>query len=265
MEIPNNNHSMTRISGHQKTQYEKDDKHMAEFMADTLLERYSKILNTVKHRDNIKILEIGGGGGSFSLALHRYFSKAGCEIFLVDSTRYDTWEDFGDKITFIEESAENIEKIFAENTFDIIFANRVFHHFVAQKTWKETISDITDITNSIYKILKNEGFFCVMDHFYNGMLFDTSASRIIYALTSCKIPLFVKIFRKIDAMSAGVGVCFLSRKIWMDMFDKCGFTVDECTGGQALPRNFIRTLIYKILLFVKDTRLDVTMILKKKQ
>jgi ubiquinone/menaquinone biosynthesis C-methylase UbiE len=220
-------------------------------------------LEKIKQKEDIKILDIGGASGYFALALSNYFQGKNCEIIIVDNTRYNTWDEFGDRIKFIEESANNLQKIFSDNTFDLVFANRVFHHFV-NRTWKETIFCIGGIMRQIHGILKHDGYFCITDHFYNGALFDTSSSKIIYTLTSCKIPLLAKIFRKIGANSVGVGVCFLSRKMWFDLLDKHEFRIDELYEGDKMHWHFFRKIIYRIFLFVKNSQEDNILICKLK-
>jgi ubiquinone/menaquinone biosynthesis C-methylase UbiE len=217
----NKNSQLKTINEHQIQSYERYEK----ATSDNLIKQYSFLLEKIKSRNIIKILDIGGASGNFALALCKYFSEISCEVVVVDNTRYRTWTEYADKITFIENSADNLNALFSENTFDLIFANRVFHHFV-KGTWNKTIAGINDIMKQIAIILKNDGYFCITDYFYDGRFFDTSSSRIIYTLTSCKMPLFVSLFRKIEAKSAGIGVCFLSKKMWFNMFSKYGFIVE---------------------------------------
>jgi SAM-dependent methyltransferase len=228
-----------------------------------LVWQYSNFLEKLKQKDNIKILDIGGASGYFSFALYNYFVGSECDITVVDNTRYSTWDKFNNKIKFIEDTANNLRKIFSENTFDLIFANRVFHHFV-KNSWNDTVIGIENIMDQISMILKIDGYFCITDYFYDGMLFDTSASKIIYSLTSCKIPLLIKIFRKMESKSAGIGVCFLSRKMWLNLLNRNRFIIDEIHEGHKLERNFFRKMIYKFILFIKNCQEDIILICKLK-
>ncbi|MDR2593118.1 MAG: class I SAM-dependent methyltransferase [Chitinispirillales bacterium] len=254
--------SAAHINDYQKSIYEDVEKNMA----DRLVARYSEAMEPLKRKGKIKILDIGGASGFFSKALHKYFSENGCEIVVIDNTRYDTWDEFGgETIKFIEDSAENIGKIFPENTFDLIFANRVFHHLVTATGWKDTVRNITDIVKQVSKVLKGDGVFCVTEHCCDGILFDASASAVIYTLTSCKLPLLARIFRRIEAKSAGVGVCYLSKKMWMTIIDNCGFMVDKIYEGHKISWNFMKRIVYGALLFIRRHRMDVTIICKKKR
>ncbi len=212
-----------------------------------LVDNYISVLEKFNTHNVIKILDIGGCSGYFAAALYKYFveKKCNCEITVLDNAVYDTWNRNNSKITFIEGSANDIEKLFDVNTYDLIFANRVFHHFV-KDTWESSINSINDIMRQIKVILKNDGYFCITDFFYDGYFVDSSASKIIYKLTSCKNPLLVKIFRKIESNSAGIGVCFLSKKLWLNFFKINSFKIETITDGDKFQRSLFRILIYKI-------------------
>jgi SAM-dependent methyltransferase len=196
------------------------------------------------------------------MSLYHYFSGGNREITVLDYVKYETWNEREGIIKFIEGSADKLLELFKENTFDIIFANRVFHHFV-KESWEATLLSINDIMYQISAILKRDGLFFITDYFYDGRIFDTSASRIIYLLTSCKIPFFVSVFRKIESMSAGVGVFFLSRKMWEKIIEQNKFEVESFHAGHKLKRKWHKLVMYKILLLIKNCQEDIMFILKK--
>jgi hypothetical protein len=120
-----------------------------------------------------------------------------------------------------------LDKLFEKETFDIVFAKYVFHHFI-RKSWKSSIEGMKSIIKQINYILKENSYLCIVDSFYNGFLGDTSASKAIYTFTTCKIPILINIFKKLGSHSAGGGgVCFLSKKIWLDIISYGGFLIDE--------------------------------------
>jgi SAM-dependent methyltransferase len=257
--------SAVLINDYQKSAYESPEKDMAM----RIIARYSDVLEPLKRKGKIKILDIGGGRGFCSLVLREYFAENGCEIVVVDNTRYDTWDEFGGgTIKFIEDSAGNLGEMFSENTFDLIFANYVFHHMIVTGPgggWRGTVLNITDTVKQVSKVLKNDGVFCVTEHWCDGLLFDKAASAVIYTLTSCKIPLLARIFRRIEAKSAGVGVCFLSKKMWMNIVDSCGFEVDKVFEGYRSPWSFLKRMVFGLLLLMRRRRVDVSIVCKKKR
>jgi SAM-dependent methyltransferase len=143
------------------------------------------------------------------MSLRSCFPDKSCEIFVLDTTQYDTWTKNADKVTFVKDSAENLGKLFAEETVDLIFANRVFHHFV-KSSWRKSFRGMACIMRQAALTLKKNGLLCITDHFYEGRLHHTSASRVIYALTSISfapIALFFRIDFQHNFYSAPCRAC----------------------------------------------------------
>lgn len=255
-----NQNEIVIINDYQKARYEDHEKATAGILLDKYTALLDKIIQT---NTKIKILDIGGASGYFAMVLYDYLRGKDCEITVIDTAEYSTWEKFSKKIQFMRESADSLEKVFPPGTFDIVFANRVFHHFVAG-SWNKSVYLMNNAVRQISWVLKDGGYFCVTDYFYDGLFFDTSASRLIYTLTSCKIFFLVKIFRMIEAKSAGTGVCFLSRKMWRALFDRNNLCIEYANEGYKLKRNIFRMAVYKICLLIKNVREDIIIITKKK-
>jgi ubiquinone/menaquinone biosynthesis C-methylase UbiE len=210
------------------------------------LAAYAPVFEQMKQRQHLRILDIGGASGVFAMRLREIFPVEQCEIVVLDSTQYDSWSMLSDKLTFVKGSAENLTKLFAAESFDMVFCNLVVHHFV-RESWRSTRDSQLDIMRQIGAVLKHDGRACVYDIFCNGMLHDMAGSRMIYTLTSCRVPLLAKVFKRFGgAMSAGTGVCFLSEKMWLRLFAQSGFMVDYSSYGiDKDPRKFLRLLLVK--------------------
>jgi protein-L-isoaspartate O-methyltransferase len=89
------NKSYQKINDYQEQMYGDYEKDTANF----LMDQYSTLLEKFKEKDVVKILDIGGASGYFASALSNYFCEKKCEVFVVDSTKYDTWG--GDLVTVI--------------------------------------------------------------------------------------------------------------------------------------------------------------------
>ncbi len=221
---------MDKINDHQKELYETFSSNGSELH----LSRYLPHLKEYENRKNLKILDIGGATGHFAYLLKKHFKNSKVEIYVVDMTEYYTWEEssFGNDIHFICDSVENLKILFEENSFDLIFANRVFHHFV-QSSWRKSLNSMDEYMHTIRTLLKNDGLFCVMDHFYNGAIIDSSSSFLIYTLTSIKNPYIAKIVKNLGAESAGVGTCFLSKRMWITKLIRAGFDIAHIENAKS--------------------------------
>jgi ubiquinone/menaquinone biosynthesis C-methylase UbiE len=245
-----------RIINNQQRDYYADRE---EASVSQLFHYYAPVLNLLKERKSLKIIDLGGGGGNFALALHKYFAGIPCEVFVLDTMSYDTWTSYADKVTFMQGSANNLEKLFKKDMFDLIFANRVFHHFV-RASWRKTVRGMLDIMKQIDFVLKSDGYFCITDFFYNGLLHHTASSRIIYELTSATFPPIVSLCKNFEAQSSGVGVCFLSKKMWLSLISKSGLKIENMVESDME----IRLPIYKkICLLNKNIMEDNLFMLRK--
>jgi ubiquinone/menaquinone biosynthesis C-methylase UbiE len=69
-----------KINAYQQDYYEKSDKgNSLKFISE-----YSGFLEKIKNKKTLKILDIGGGSGHFSMALSEYFLDKKCSIFVID-------------------------------------------------------------------------------------------------------------------------------------------------------------------------------------
>jgi SAM-dependent methyltransferase len=175
------------------------------------------------------------------MAVSEYFNGEKCHVFVLDTTAYDTWKTFAHKVTFVEGLAEELSKLFAAETFDLVFANRVFHHFV-RESWKKSYSGMLDIMKQIKQVLKKDGYLCITDLFYYGLIFDRIASKIIFASTTAKSAPIAALAKIVGAKSAGVGVCFLSKKMWLNLFAKAGLTIRSMKESSAYPTKWFRKI-----------------------
>ena len=242
------------INEYQKNLYGNMEKTIPEW----LFSKYNDVLQKHREKGTLKILDIGGASGYFALKLKEYYSNIDCDVTVIDSTIFETWEEFSKKINCIETSVDNIDKIFPENTFDIIFANRVFHHFV-RKNWKQTVKGIDEIIKKIHKIIKKNGTICITEHFFDGLLIDSLSSRVVYALSSNKCKPIIALCKKIGVESAGVGVCFLSKKIWVEKLTSNKFEIENIdeSKNERLKKWYI-----KMLFFNRKNTLDNTITAK---
>lgn len=71
----------------------------------------------MRERKSVKILDIGGGAGFFSREMLKQVMEEGSkvqeiDIYLIDTNRYDTWNDDDKYIHYIEGDALNMDLIY---------------------------------------------------------------------------------------------------------------------------------------------------------
>lgn len=229
------------INNTQKEYYEKVDLRNSKIH----LKRYFELIDLNKFNNKITILDVGGGSGHFTKEVCGYLKDKNYEVeaYVIDTTKYESWDTFKDEITFCKGSVENIDQYLGNLRFDLIFCNRVFHHFVTD-TYSETLLMMKTCMNKLQHQLSSQGRLCIMDYFYDGLLMDAFPSWIIYQCTSQKNVFLINLFRKLGSKSAGSGVCFQSEKMWRKLIDKCGLDIAVFERGWISPINIIKRIIF---------------------
>jgi ubiquinone/menaquinone biosynthesis C-methylase UbiE len=181
-------------------------------------------------------LDIGGGNGVFCDKVLAGFPKA--QAVLLDNSEYlISLNRTQDNKVIICDSVENISSLFQTEKFDVIFLNLVLHHFVGNN-YRLTYNNVVNVLESLKPLLSEKGRVYIMEDVYNGLLFDGLPSHLIYSLTSNKK--IAKITKRFGANTAGVGVCFRSKKQWKRIFDRCGFDIIKTEDSErfkfSLPK-----------------------------
>jgi len=168
-----------------------------------------------------QVLDVGGGNGVFADKILSAFPNA--EVTVLDCSKSLLQKNIPHpRKKLVHESVENLQKIFCDVQFDLIIVNLVLHHLVG-KTYKESRNNALQYLMLFKELLSEEGRLFICEHFYNGLLIDSLASRMIYYFTSIKLSPLRKLFHKYGANTAGIGVCFQSRKMWQKAIQKAGF------------------------------------------
>ena len=194
-------------------------------------------------------LDIGGGNGVFTDRILNHYPQA--EAVLLDNasnlieinTRHP-------RKTIITDSVENLENYLNSYIIDVVFINWVLHHLVSD-SYNKTRSNMEN-TLAIIKWNKHVKYLAVFENMYNGIIFDSLPSKLIYHITSLQsIKLLAK---KMGANTAGVGVSFLSKKMWVELFS-------TIFGEENLSRvdfHFWEVpLVRKIFLHIKNIHMSL--------
>jgi len=158
-------------------------------------------------------LDIGGGNGVFTDRLLNRYPQSEA-VLLDNASNLIEINTKHPRKTIIMDSVENLETYLNEYAMDVVFINWVLHHLVSS-TYKKTRSNMVN-TLSIIQRDKHIRYLAVFENMYNGILFDSLPSKLIYRITSLQS--IQRWTKKMGANTAGVGVSFLSKKMWMKLF-----------------------------------------------
>jgi 2-polyprenyl-3-methyl-5-hydroxy-6-metoxy-1,4-benzoquinol methylase len=174
------------------------------------------------HR-NLKLLDVGGGNGTFLDAMLKALpqatgtivemSKGMAEKNAMSDRKAIVCEDFLDWAVVAEKSAVQ---------YDVVFFNFVLHHFVG-KDRKQSMLLQQKALHAARELLAEDGLIVVYEIHYNGFLHDELPSSLIHTLSSSRtLAPLTKLF---GANTAGYGVCFHSEVYWEKLFRCLGLRV----------------------------------------
>lgn len=188
-------------------------------------------------------LDLGGGNGLFTDRVLRNYPNSIATIldnseFLLSKNRNKS-----DRKKVLCESIENMENLFFGNKFDIIFMNWILHHLVTD-SYLNTLKNVKSILEVSSKILNDRGRISIFENMYNGLVFDNFPCHIIYHLTSCTK--LSKLIKRFGANTAGVGVCFRSKKAWVNLAENAGLRVIQYSQDDKWRVPFYRRFLLHI-------------------
>jgi len=157
-------------------------------------------------------LDIGGGNGVFTDRVLEHYPQSEA-ILLDNASNLIEINTQHPRKTIIMDSVENLENYLSTYAIDIIFINWVLHHLVSD-TYKKTGNNIAN-TLTIIKRNERVKYIAIFENMYNGILFDTLPSKLIYRITSLQS--IKRWTRKMGANTAGTGVSFLSKRMWIKL------------------------------------------------
>jgi ubiquinone/menaquinone biosynthesis C-methylase UbiE len=221
-----------------------------EFHSREELARKFLLLDEFAKDRSFNVLDLGGGNGLFADQLLARFPKSSLTILDISSLLLEHNRP-SDRKELIHGSIEAMHEIFAGRTFDCITANWVFHHLIGS-SYRACWENCLDTLMQCKKVLKPNGVLLVAENMFDGYLGSNLPSHLIYAITATRWSWFVRLAKRFFN-TAGVGVCFQSRRAWQRMFAQAGFDVVAFQQGLLwswLRSSFGGFLIH--LLFVRS-------------
>jgi len=178
---------------------------------------------SARRKDEFTVLDIGCGAGVFmDMILDRYKNARACCI------------DFS--FQMLNRNARTPRKRlvwgdarmlpFRPASFDIINLDALMHHLIDRRGYQSTIQRIKDFLISLDSLLKPDGIVIVREIYHEYIIRDSLGSRFVYALSTAKLPVALsRLLRTLGLNTVNVGVCFLTRNQWHEVFKYCGYAV----------------------------------------
>jgi hypothetical protein len=123
--------------------------------------------------------------------------------------------------TLVCASADEMDSL-EKGAYDVVFFNWVLHHLVG-RSHSESIDNICSALRRAKALLSPTGRISIFENMYDGQVIDWLPSRLIYRLTASKV--LEPLTRRFGANTAGVGVCFVSKRGWDRIFADVGLQV----------------------------------------
>lgn len=188
-------------------------------------------------------LDIGGGNGLFADRVLEAYPNATGVVLDNAETLLPRNKDWGNRKRILCGGAEEIGELFADERFDIIFMNWLLHHLVSG-SYRATTDNVRRLLQMGGTLLRPGGRISICENMYCGLLIDDLPGHLIYHLTSSRS--LRPLTKRLGANTAGVGVCFRSRRAWSSLIRSAGLEAIEYTGWGpwTIP------LAHKLLLHV---------------
>lgn len=217
-----------------------------EYVDDARWQPFSDLIKRDFPDGEFSFLDVGGGNGVFADRLLAEFPKAtgtvldNSEVLLarnVANPRKQT----------ICNSAENVATL--GHKYDLICINWVLHHLVGNSYRESRLNQLATL-KALRGLLTERGRVSIYENNYLGWLFKDLPGRMIFELTSSR--LLAPIVGKMGANTAGVGVCFLSKRQWVDTVSKAGYQLLEFVEPDNWP--WPLRFEWKLALHLKNIR-----------
>lgn len=180
-------------------------------------DRFDAVKSCVKNdfpHGQFALLDLGGGNGLFADRIIREFPKSrvtvldNSELLLSRNRAHPQKKILNCSVAALHSITEK---------FDLITVNWLLHHLVSD-TYLRSKQNQVETLLELRNLLTPGGRISIYENCYNGTIIDWLPSALIFSVTSLKFG--SPIFKRLGANTAGVGVCFLSRKQWIQLFAK---------------------------------------------
>jgi O-methyltransferase domain len=225
-----------------------EDSQLEIFNTEHVNDRLWKIIQAQIDKDfpngDFNFLDVGGGNGVFADRLLEYYPNAKGTVLDNAQVLLDK-NQINPRKTIICDSVENLNSI--KTKYDLICFNWLLHHLIGN-SYSETRKNMSTAINAVIPLLTPHGKVSIFENMYNGLAINGLPSQIIFTLTSSKA--ISGLIKKMGANTAGVGVCFLSQKQWIETINKTGLKLLKYTDDEK----WIIPVKWRVFLHIGNIR-----------
>jgi SAM-dependent methyltransferase len=129
---------------------------------------------------------------------------------------------------------------FLPGSFDVVNIDTVLHHVLDAKGYAATIATITETLRGLRDLLSPGGVLLVREIYHEYRGYREFGTRTIHFASTLRLPApCLALLRRCGIQTAGVGVCFLSRRQWDAVFAGAGLEV-AAAAGYPWPKSALR-------------------------
>lgn len=182
-------------------------------------------------------LDIGGGNGTFADKILESYPLARGTV-IDNSELLLSKNSMNSRKRTVHAPIEGVGPILSEK-FDIIFMNFLLHHLVGS-SYRDTRKNQVLGLKAAKDLLAFGGRISIFENLFDGLVLDIIPSHLIFQLTSSKI--LAPVIRTLGANTAGVGVCFLSKKEWEKTIMLAGLEILLFTDDDEFDINLYKRI-----------------------
>jgi len=164
----------------------------------------------------LRVLDVGCGAGFFSDLVLTRFPKA--TVYCVDFSLPMLLSNRPSTNKFCI-AGDCTRLPFRPGFFDLVNIDTVMHHLVSAKGYAQTIQGMVEFLMQSTQMVRPGGLIAIREIYHESRLIETFHTRLIYEMTIRHMPEpIAAIARRAGISTMNVGVCFLSRSQWQDIF-----------------------------------------------
>ena len=214
----------------------------AEYVSDDRWQIVKACIDKDFPKGDFSFLDLGGGNGVFADKVLHHYPNANATVLDNSELLLNKNTEHSRKSTILS-SVEDMKDTLSGEKFDIIFMNWLLHHVIAD-SYARTTQYVVDTLKITPEFLTDRGRVSVFENIYDGYIFDNLPSHLIFQLTSSKA--LAGPIKKLGANTAGVGVCFRSKKNWQELIKNSGLSILKYSDDSEWHLSQIKRLILHI-------------------